>query len=111
MGLGSEIRDPEKPIPDPGVKKALDPGSGSTTLTHHCDAFHQRQNFFFGRHFEIGYCNFKKIGKLKMVFPFFIYFYYKLTDSICCQPGFGLFVEFGLLFHSRYSDPGFMTKY
>jgi hypothetical protein len=25
MGLGSEIRDPEKPIPDPGVKKAPDP--------------------------------------------------------------------------------------
>jgi hypothetical protein len=27
---GSEIRD--KPIPDPGVKKAPDPGSGSATL-------------------------------------------------------------------------------
>jgi hypothetical protein len=35
MGLGSEIRDPEKNlfrIPDPGVKKAPDPGSGSATL-------------------------------------------------------------------------------
>jgi hypothetical protein len=30
MGLGSGIR--EKPIPDPGVKKAPDPGSGSATL-------------------------------------------------------------------------------
>ena len=32
---GSEIQDPEKPIPDPvsiGVKKAPDPGSGSATL-------------------------------------------------------------------------------
>jgi hypothetical protein len=35
MGLGSEIRDPEKTYsgsPDPGVKKAPDPGSGSATL-------------------------------------------------------------------------------
>jgi hypothetical protein len=34
MGFGSEIRDPEKPIPipDPGVKKAPDPGSGPATL-------------------------------------------------------------------------------
>jgi hypothetical protein len=30
MGLGAGIR--EKPIPDPGVKNALDPGSGSATL-------------------------------------------------------------------------------
>jgi hypothetical protein len=30
--LGSEIRDPEKPIPDPGIKKAPDPGSGFATL-------------------------------------------------------------------------------
>jgi hypothetical protein len=29
MGLGSEIRDPEKPIPEPGAKKAPDPGSGT----------------------------------------------------------------------------------
>jgi hypothetical protein len=34
---GSEIRDPEKTysgsrVPDPGVKKAPDPGSGSATL-------------------------------------------------------------------------------
>jgi hypothetical protein len=29
---GSEIRDPEKTYPDPGVKKAPDPGSGSATL-------------------------------------------------------------------------------
>jgi hypothetical protein len=34
---GSEIRDPEKTysgsrIPDPGIKKAPDPGSGSATL-------------------------------------------------------------------------------
>ncbi len=38
MDLGSEIRDPEKTvfgsrIPDPGVKKAPDPGSGSATLS------------------------------------------------------------------------------
>ncbi len=35
MGLGSGIRDlgsGKKPIPDPGVKKAPDPGSGSATL-------------------------------------------------------------------------------
>jgi hypothetical protein len=37
MGLGSEIRDPRSGknlflIPDPGVKKAPDPGSGSATL-------------------------------------------------------------------------------
>jgi hypothetical protein len=44
MGLGSEIRDPRSEIrdpgsgknlfriPDPGVKKAPDPGSGSATL-------------------------------------------------------------------------------
>ncbi len=42
MGLGSGIRDlgfgknlfriRKKPIPDPGVKNALDPGSGSATL-------------------------------------------------------------------------------
>jgi hypothetical protein len=37
MGLGSGIRDPESGknlfwIPDPGVKKAPDPGSGSATL-------------------------------------------------------------------------------
>ena len=35
MVLGSGIRDPEKNtfrIPDPGVKKAPDPGSGSATL-------------------------------------------------------------------------------
>ncbi len=36
MGLGSGIRDPESRnlfrIPDPGVKKAPDPGSGSATL-------------------------------------------------------------------------------
>jgi hypothetical protein len=29
---GSGIRDPKKPIPDPAVKKAQDPGSGSATL-------------------------------------------------------------------------------
>ncbi len=37
---GSEIRDPEKNlfrIPDPGVKKAPDPESGSGTLTKTCD--------------------------------------------------------------------------
>jgi hypothetical protein len=37
MGLGSGIRDPrsgirKKTIPDPGVKKAPDPGSGPATL-------------------------------------------------------------------------------
>ncbi len=37
MGLGSGIR--EKPIPDPGVKKAPDPGSGSAKLL--------KSNFFF----------------------------------------------------------------
>jgi hypothetical protein len=31
MGLGSGIRDPEKPIPDPG-SRAPAPGSGSATL-------------------------------------------------------------------------------
>ncbi len=39
MGLGSEIRDPKKNlfrIPDPGVKKAPDPGSGSATLLPNC---------------------------------------------------------------------------
>jgi hypothetical protein len=30
MGLGSGIR--KRPIPDPGAKKAPDPGSGSATL-------------------------------------------------------------------------------
>jgi hypothetical protein len=30
---GSEIRKKPIPIPDPGVKKAPDPGSGSATLT------------------------------------------------------------------------------
>jgi hypothetical protein len=36
IGLESEIRDPEKPIPDPGygVKKAPDPGSGTETLVN-----------------------------------------------------------------------------
>jgi hypothetical protein len=39
MGLGSEIRDPEKTysgsrITDPWVKKAPDPGSGSATLDY-----------------------------------------------------------------------------
>jgi hypothetical protein len=32
MGMGPEIQDPEKTIPDPGVKKAPDPGSESATL-------------------------------------------------------------------------------
>ncbi len=31
---GSEIRDPEKTIPDPGVKKVSDPGSGTATLVY-----------------------------------------------------------------------------
>jgi hypothetical protein len=31
MGRGSEIQDSEKPIPDPRVKKAPDPGFGSAT--------------------------------------------------------------------------------
>jgi hypothetical protein len=39
MGLGSGIRDPGSGknlfrIPDPGVKKAPDPGSGSATLIY-----------------------------------------------------------------------------
>jgi hypothetical protein len=42
LGLGSEIRDPEKTysgsrIHNPGVKKAPDPGSGSATLSKVCD--------------------------------------------------------------------------
>jgi hypothetical protein len=46
MGLGSGIRDPgyEKKtfrIPDPGVKKAPDPGSGSATLPG-CSLFRDR---------------------------------------------------------------------
>jgi hypothetical protein len=32
QNYGFGIRDPEKPIPDPGGKKAPDPGSGSATL-------------------------------------------------------------------------------
>ncbi len=32
MGLGSGTRDPKKHIPDPRVKKAPNPGSGSATL-------------------------------------------------------------------------------
>jgi|688.fasta_scaffold1605467_1 hypothetical protein len=36
MGLGSEMRDPKEPIPDPGVKKAPDPGSGSAPLSILC---------------------------------------------------------------------------
>ncbi len=41
MGLGSGIRDPGSGknifrIPDPGVKKAPDPGSGSATLSPIC---------------------------------------------------------------------------
>jgi hypothetical protein len=40
MGLGSEIRDPEKTysgsrIPDPGVKKAPDPGSATLVRAAH----------------------------------------------------------------------------
>jgi hypothetical protein len=48
MGIGSEIRDPgsglrKKPIPDPGVKKAPDPGSATLNMTsvvdrHYVDA-------------------------------------------------------------------------
>jgi len=45
MVLGAEIRDPEKTysvtrIPDPGVKKAPDPGSGSATLIKREDRTH-----------------------------------------------------------------------
>ncbi len=36
MGLGSGIQ--KKPIPDPGVKKAPDPGSGFATLI--CTTWH-----------------------------------------------------------------------
>ncbi len=32
MGLGSGIRKKPIPVPDPGVKKAPDPGSGFATL-------------------------------------------------------------------------------
>jgi hypothetical protein len=41
MGLGSEIR--KKPIPDRGVKKAPDPGSGSATLVCTEAAFKHRK--------------------------------------------------------------------
>jgi hypothetical protein len=48
MGLGSGIRDPGSGknlfrIPDPGVKKAPDPGSGSATLTEtlQCKRFNE----------------------------------------------------------------------
>jgi hypothetical protein len=37
MGMGSGIR--KKPNPDPGVKNALDPGSGSATLDQAEDLF------------------------------------------------------------------------
>jgi hypothetical protein len=37
MGLGSGIR--KKPNPDPGVKKAPDPGSGSATLLNMISAW------------------------------------------------------------------------
>jgi hypothetical protein len=39
MGFGSEIRDPGKPIPDPGpgVKKAPDPGSATLFCVHSCN--------------------------------------------------------------------------
>ncbi len=47
---GSEIRDSEKTysgsrIPDPGVKKAPDPGSGSATLHNICFEYIRRQKF------------------------------------------------------------------
>ncbi len=34
MGLGSWNQDPEKLIPDPGVKKAPDPGSAKLPARH-----------------------------------------------------------------------------
>ncbi len=49
MGLGSEIRDPEKNlflIPDPGVKKAPNPGSATLIFTSH---FTLSVNLFFLR--------------------------------------------------------------
>ncbi len=53
MGLGSGIR--KKPIPDPGVKKAPDPGSGSATL--HCTPTKTlRSNFkFLSYHVSVPY--------------------------------------------------------
>jgi hypothetical protein len=51
MDLGSEIRDPGKTysgsrIPDPGIKKAPDPGSGSATLVNRIKYF--RTNILCG---------------------------------------------------------------
>jgi hypothetical protein len=46
----SEIRDPEKNlfrIPDPGVKKASDPGSGSATLLFPGSLIHQNGSVLF----------------------------------------------------------------
>jgi hypothetical protein len=52
---GSEIR--KKPIPDPGVKKAPDPGSGSTTLARnvskYCSNLLGKEGLFFGRQTEL----------------------------------------------------------
>ncbi len=45
MGLGSGIR--KKPIPDPGVKKAPDPGSGSATLMKSVKSLNYFLNLFF----------------------------------------------------------------
>jgi hypothetical protein len=52
MGLGSEIRDPRSGkklfrIPDPGVKKAPDPGSGSATLDNSQKDTLQNVNLFY----------------------------------------------------------------
>jgi hypothetical protein len=53
MGWRSEIRNPEKllPDPDPGVKKALDPGSGSAILqvqaSLKCSKINKIANFVF----------------------------------------------------------------
>jgi hypothetical protein len=50
MGLGSEIRNPRSGkilfrIPDPVVKKAQDPGSGSATLRETTFLFSEEQKY------------------------------------------------------------------
>jgi hypothetical protein len=59
---GFGIRDPRSGknqfrIPDPGVKKAPDPGSGSATLTRnvskYCSNLLGKEGLFFGRQTEL----------------------------------------------------------
>jgi hypothetical protein len=58
MALGSGLRDPEKTysgsgIPDPGVKKAPDPGSGSATLARKTKIKNRRYQNFKKRMFPV----------------------------------------------------------